>query len=69
MNQSEKGQNASVTKLEQQLPARHLDLSVKHARDIVLQMDQAGTLLECNDAALAAYGWPRQIILACVRPS
>lgn len=45
-----------------------LDFFIRYANDVVLLMDEAGTILECNDAACTTYGHSReQLIGANVR--
>ena len=37
----------------------HFILAVQFARDVMLLLDEAGHLIECNDAALSTYGYTR----------
>ena len=37
----------------------HFILAVQFARDVMLLLDEAGYLIECNDAALSTYGYAR----------
>jgi PAS domain S-box-containing protein len=44
---------------------KQLDYLVRYANDIVLVMNENGTLLEANDAAVRAYGRSRDELLKC----
>ncbi len=48
---------------EREALAKHFDYSVKRARDTVLLLDETGKLIECNDAAVATYGYTREELL------
>ena len=48
---------------QRELMSERYALLSRHARDIVLFLDKAGVILEANDAAVAAYGYPRDELL------
>jgi PAS domain S-box-containing protein len=50
-------------RLERLALEQHLDYSTKFARDNILLADETGRLLECNNAALATYGYTRDELL------
>jgi len=49
--------------LQRQALAQHFDYATKLARDVILFLDETGRLVECNEAALAAYGYTRDELL------
>ena len=57
----------SEEKLRRQALEQHFDYATKHARDVILLFDEAGRLVECNDAAVAAYGYTREELLQLTR--
>lgn len=54
----------SEEKLQRQALEQHFDYATKLARDIILLYDETGRLVECNDSALAAYGYTREELLS-----
>ena len=48
---------------ERKTPPVHLGQLANYARDTVLLLDETGAILECNDAALAEYGYMRDEML------
>jgi PAS domain S-box-containing protein/diguanylate cyclase (GGDEF)-like protein len=49
--------------LERQALEQHFDYATKLARDIILLFDETGRVVECNESALAAYGYTRDEML------
>jgi len=48
---------------QREVMSQRYELLSRHARDIVLFIDPAGTIVEANDAAVVAYGYRREEIL------
>ncbi len=48
---------------QRELMSQRYELLSRHARDIVLFIDEGGIVVEANDAAVAAYGYPREELL------
>ena len=48
---------------KREVMSQRYELLSRHARDIVLFIDPAGTIVEANDAAVAAYGYSRDELL------
>jgi len=49
--------------LQRQALAQHFDYATKYARDVILLLDVTGRLVECNESAVAAYGYTRDELL------
>lgn len=49
--------------LERQALARHLDYLAKYANDIILLIDSGGGIVDCNDRAVEAFGYPVTALL------
>jgi diguanylate cyclase (GGDEF)-like protein/PAS domain S-box-containing protein len=48
---------------ERRALVQHYDYLTRYANDIILLMDEQGRILEANDRAVAAYGYPREQLL------
>ena len=57
-------QNLRLERLERKALEKHFDWSTKYARDIVLMRDATMRIVQCNDAALAAYGYNEEELRA-----
>ncbi|MBS1170746.1 MAG: diguanylate cyclase/phosphodiesterase with and sensor(s) [Burkholderiaceae bacterium] len=51
--------------LRQQALVKHYDYLSKFANDIILLMDGNGVIVEANDRAEIAYGYPREKLIGC----
>jgi len=55
--------NKYKEELERQAIMKHLDFVIKHGNDIILLIDTDLNVVEANDRALEAYGYPREKLL------
>ena len=56
-------QRLRLERLEREALAKHFDYGIRYARDIVLMLDADRRVIECNEAALAAYGYSREELI------